>query len=147
MTNRILIVDDDREFAKSVALRCRSLGFEVETANTPLDAVMSMSAHTPDLLCLDVNMPTGNGLDLCEYLIREGQALRTPVIILSGQTDRETIYRSLQLRTRFVRKSTDLWPDLKAAISELLPSCHGNECALAAAPAASKPISQEPIYD
>ena len=77
-TERILVVDDDREFAESIAMRCRGLGFEVETASTPLAAIANMVAHPPDLLCLDVNLPTGNGLDLCEYLVRDqGRAANT----------------------------------------------------------------------
>ena len=123
MTNKtMLIVDDDREFAEAIALRCRSIGFDVETACSPLAAVVSMTAHPPDLLCLDVHMPTGNGLDFCEFVVRERKGPLLPVIILTGQTDRETIYRSIDLYTRYVHKSTNLWNDLQAAIEELLPS-------------------------
>ena len=118
---RILVVDDDHEFAESIAMRCRGLGFEVETAGTPLAAIASMVAHPPDLLCLDVNMPTGNGLDLCEYLVRESAAPQVPVIVLTGQTDRETIFRSASLRTRYLYKSPDVWERLRPVLEELLP--------------------------
>jgi len=120
-TKRILVVDDDREFAESIAMRCRDLGFEVETASTPLAAVASMVTHPPDLLCLDVNLPTGNGLDLCEYLVRDSRAPQLPVIVLTGQTDRETIFRSTSLRTRYLHKSPDVWRRLRPVIEELLP--------------------------
>jgi len=120
-TERILVVDDDHEFAESIAMRCRGLGFEVETACTPLAAIASMVAHPPDLLCLDVNMPTGNGLDLCEYLVRDSAAPQMPVIVLTGQTDRETIFRSASLRTRYLYKSTDVWERLRPVLEELLP--------------------------
>ena len=121
-SERILVVDDDREFAESIAARCRGLGFEVETAGTPLAAIASMVAHPPDLLCLDVNLPTGDGLDLCEYLVRDRAAPQIPVIVLTGQTDRETIFRSAQLRTRYLHKSTDVWQRLRPLIEKLLPS-------------------------
>jgi DNA-binding response OmpR family regulator len=120
-TERILVVDDDREFAESIATRCRGLGFEVETACTPLAAIASMVAHPPDLLCLDVNLPTGNGLDLCEYLVRDSTEPQLPVIVLTGQTDRETIFRSTSLRTRYLHKSPDVWQRLRPVIEELLP--------------------------
>ena len=120
-TERILVVDDDREFAETIALRCRGLGFDVETACTPLAAIASMVAHPPDLLCLDVNLPTGNGLDLCEYLVRDATRPQMPVIVLTGQTDRETIFRSTRLRTRFLHKSPDVWQRLQSMIEELLP--------------------------
>jgi len=117
---RVLLVEDDREFADSIAVRCRSLGLCVETASTHLAAVVSMTARPPDLLCLDVNMPTGNGLDLCEYLISDADRPVKPVIVLTGRTDRETLERSRRLRTRYVRKSTDVWLHLRLAIMELL---------------------------
>jgi CheY-like chemotaxis protein len=120
-TERILVVDDDHEFAESIAMRCRGLGFEVKTAGTPLAAIASMVAHPPDLLCLDVNMPTGNGLDLCEHLVRDRAAPQMPVIVLTGQTDRETIFRSASLRTRYLYKSPDVWERLRPVLEELLP--------------------------
>jgi len=120
-TERILVVDDDREFAESIARRCRGLGFEVDTASTPLAAIASMVAHPPDLMCLDVNLPTGNGLDLCEYIVRDRAAPQIPVIVLTGQTDRETIFRSVSLRTRYLHKSPDIWQRLRPVIEELLP--------------------------
>src|SRR5262245_57048966 len=120
-TKRILVVDDDREFVQSIAMRCRDLGFEVETASTPLAAVASIVAHPPDLLGLEVNLPTGNGLDLCEYVVRDSSAPQLPVIVLSGQTDRETIFRATALRTRFLYKSPDVWRRLRPVIEELLP--------------------------
>jgi DNA-binding response OmpR family regulator len=80
-----------------------------------------MLAHPPDLLCLDVSLPTGNGLDLCEYLVRESSAHQMPVIVLTGRTDRETVFRSATLRTRYLYKSTDVWQRLRLLIERLLP--------------------------
>ena len=121
-TERILVVDDDHEFAESIAMRCRGLGFDVGIAPTPLAAIANMVAHPPDLLCLDVNLPTGDGLDLCEYLVRDKVAPQMPVVVLTGQTDRETIFRSAQLRTHYLHKSTDVWQRLRPLIEKLLPS-------------------------
>jgi DNA-binding response OmpR family regulator len=118
---RILVVDDDREFAESIAMRCRGLGFETKTASTPLAAIAAMVTHPPDLLCLDVNLPTGNGLDLCQHLVRDSTRPELPVIILTGQTDRETIFRTSSLRTGFIYKSPDVWRRLRPLIEELLP--------------------------
>src|SRR5262245_13146321 len=120
-TERILVVDDDREFAESIALHCCDLGYDVETAYTPLAAVERLVDHPPDLLCLDVNLPTGDGLDLCEYLVRNSTARRMPVITLTGQCDCKTIFRSAQLGTRYLHKSPDVWQRLRPLIEELLP--------------------------
>lgn len=118
---QILVVDDDHDFSESVAMRCRSLGFKAETAATPLAAIAKLISHPPDLLCVDVNLPTGNGLDLCEYLLRNSTAPQIPVIVLTGHTDRETIFRSAMLRARYLYKSTDTWRRLRPLIEKLLP--------------------------
>ena len=118
--NRILVVDDDRDFSESISLRCRGLGYEAETADTPLAAVVSMEAHPPDLLCVDVGLPSGNGLDLCEFIVRGSKGPPKPVIILTGRTDEATIRRSRLLGTRYISKSPDLWQRLRPAIEELL---------------------------
>jgi CheY-like chemotaxis protein len=123
---RVLVVDDDRDLAESIAMRCRGRGWDAEAACSPLAAVVSMTSCPPDLLCLDVNMPTGNGLDLCEYLVRDSGGHRTPVIILTGQVDIETVRRAKRLETRYICKSTDVWQRLRPAIEELLderPRC------------------------
>jgi CheY-like chemotaxis protein len=117
---KILVVDDDRDFAESIAMRCRGRGWDAEAACSPLAAVESMTSHPPDLFCLDVNMPTGNGLDLCEYLVRDTSGIQTPVIILTGQMDLETVRRAKRLQTRYICKSTDIWQRLRPEMEELL---------------------------
>ena len=117
---RILVVDDDREFAESMVMRCRSRGWSAQVACTPLAAVQSMVSFAPDLLCLDVHMPTGNGLDLCEYLARGGTGPQKPVVILTGASDMEIVRRSQQLDTRYVQKSTNVWAQLRPVIEQLL---------------------------
>jgi DNA-binding response OmpR family regulator len=117
---RILIVDDDPALTDSIARRCRDLGLEVDTARNTLTAVSILGLRPPDLVCLDVNMPTGNGLDVCEFLLRDSAAANTPVIVLTGCTSRRTISRCRALRATYVHKSTDLWQDLRPVIEELL---------------------------
>lgn len=117
---RILVVDDDRDLAESLAIRCRGLGYEVDTADTPLAAVVSMEHHPPDLLCIDVGLPSGDGLDVCEHIVRAAKGPPKPVIVLTGRTDESTIRRTLALGARYMSKSPDLWQRLRPAIEEML---------------------------
>jgi hypothetical protein len=43
------------------------------------------------------------------------------VIVLTGQSDRETIFRSASMRTRYLHKSPEVWHRLRSVIEELLP--------------------------
>jgi len=53
----LLIVDDDPEFASSVATVCRADGHEVVTVHTAADALASVAQRRPDGLLLDVMFP------------------------------------------------------------------------------------------
>jgi DNA-binding response OmpR family regulator len=118
---RILLVDDDRDLVELLAARCREMGFTVDTACNPLTAVTSMTSYPPDLFCLDVNMPTGNGLDVCQFLLRGTRVPSKPVIILTGRCDHDTICRCVELQAHYVRKTTDIWQHLRPTIEKLLP--------------------------
>jgi CheY-like chemotaxis protein len=53
----LLIVDDDPEFAASVATVCAAAGHDVLTACTPAQALVSMAERRPDGILLDVMFP------------------------------------------------------------------------------------------
>ncbi len=83
----VLIADDDRELGQILARRMEGLGLEVRLAFNALEALNLAHAARPDLICLDVNMPVGNGLCVSEMLAHDEQLSSVPVIILSGRTD------------------------------------------------------------
>lgn len=60
---RVLVVDDNRDGAESMADMLRLLGHEVVTAYDGLDAVERADAFRPDVILMDVGMPRLNGLD------------------------------------------------------------------------------------
>jgi CheY-like chemotaxis protein len=53
----LLIVDDDPEFASSVATVCQADGHDVATVHTPADALASVAQRRPDGILLDVMFP------------------------------------------------------------------------------------------
>ena len=117
---RVLIVDDDAELVLVLATRCRRIGLEVQTAHNALTALTRMEEAIPDLVCLVVNMPTANGLGICELLAADPRTAEIPVIVLTGQRDAETIKRCRNLRARYMHKSGDLWKRVEPMIYELI---------------------------
>ena len=118
---RILLLDDDRDFVQAIATRCGHLGYHVETALNPLTAIQIITVRPPDLICLDVEMPTGDGLSICEFLSTSQAMRNTPVIIMTGRNDSETIRRCGSLKAHYVHKTPDLWQRLEPLIAELAP--------------------------
>jgi two-component system response regulator RegX3 len=85
MTDRILLVDDDPLLVESVRFSLERAGYEVRTAGTQAEALQAARAAPPDLALLDIGLPDGDGLRLCEAL----QLHRAvPVIFLTAH-DRE----------------------------------------------------------
>jgi len=118
---KVLLVDDDIEFVKALAERCLSLGMEVQKAHNTLTALTILGLGTPDIICLDVEMPTGNGLGVREFLMSNPSVARVPVIMLTGHRNEGTIRRCAELRARYVHKTPDYWPHLKRAFYEIRP--------------------------
>ncbi len=79
---RILIVEDDRLLNKTLAYNFTVGGYDVTSAVNAAQA-LSLLAGTPyDLVLLDVNLPDGNGFDLCRQFLP--QRPDTMVIFLTA---------------------------------------------------------------
>lgn len=77
---RILIVDDDADFADSLAWLLRHKGHEVHTAGNGLDAVAAFVARAFDVIFLDVRLPGLTGHDLARW-VRGHEGERPPYLI------------------------------------------------------------------
>lgn len=82
---KILLVDDDSELTAVVAESLEKVGHRSEICHTKLEAIQTLGNSSFDLLVLDVNLPDGNGFELCrEYRSRGGSS---PIIMLTGMSD------------------------------------------------------------
>ncbi|MBI3469448.1 MAG: response regulator [Planctomycetes bacterium] len=141
MTKRILIVDDDRDLTSILARRCAALGLVAATAHDAPEALSMIQAASPDLICLDVTLPSGDGICLCETLAADEKLSKTPVIILTGRSDEEVVRRCHALCAYYVPKCADVWPRIEPLLHELLGP-------LSAAPAFDRQLSAvDAIFD
>ena len=118
----ILIADDDSDLADALAVRCRQLGFNVVIAYDGLAASSQIAERPFDLVCVDVNMPFGNGIDVCRMLAADDTLASLPVVVLTCRSDEETVRRCRLLGVHYVLKSHDLWERIKPLLLELLQS-------------------------
>jgi DNA-binding response OmpR family regulator len=68
---RILVVEDERTIAESIAVRLRAEGFAVELAHDGPGAVVKARASRPDLVVLDIMLPGFDGLEVCRRIQAE----------------------------------------------------------------------------
>ncbi len=83
--NRILVIDNEPGLLEVIRIRLEANGYEVLTAQDPLEGLELAKEERPDLIILDVIMPKVNGLRLLRILKREDETKDVPVIILSVQ--------------------------------------------------------------
>jgi PAS domain S-box-containing protein len=81
---RLLIVDDLRDSADSLAMLMRIMGHEVHTAYDGEEAIAQATALHPDVLVLDVGMPKPNGLDVCRHIRAQPWGKGALVVALTG---------------------------------------------------------------
>lgn len=80
---KILIIDDDRGFLKSLHSLLSYKNYDVEIKSDPVEAQRMLQENSYDCMLLDVNMPRLSGLDLLDSLGTLNS--NTPVIMISGQ--------------------------------------------------------------
>lgn len=81
---RILVIDDEVSFARMVKLNLEKSGFEVRVENHAMFAVAAAREFLPDLILLDVIMPTMDGGDVSKQIKRDKNLKNTPIIFLTA---------------------------------------------------------------
>jgi DNA-binding response OmpR family regulator/HPt (histidine-containing phosphotransfer) domain-containing protein len=87
---KVMIVDDDLDWLRTLPTLLKPWGFKVTTLADPQQFWTVLQAVTPDMLVLDVNMPQIDGFALCQVLRSDPHWRRLPVLFLSVLTDSKT---------------------------------------------------------
>ena len=65
---RLLVVEDEADLADAIALGLRREGYAVDVANDGEEALVKASVYPYDLVCLDLNLPSLDGREICRRL-------------------------------------------------------------------------------
>jgi two-component system copper resistance phosphate regulon response regulator CusR len=79
---RILLVEDEEDFARLLARGLRERSYAVDIAGNGVDAIEKAAVYAYDLAILDVLLPGINGLEVCRTL-RE-RAFTAPILMLTA---------------------------------------------------------------
>ena len=90
---RILIVEDEPDYASIVQGYLEKEGFEVDIAYNGVEGLEKVVANPPDAVLLDVMMPEKDGYKLCKELKRDPRYAGIPVILLTAVGDHVTTTR------------------------------------------------------
>jgi two-component system alkaline phosphatase synthesis response regulator PhoP len=85
MTQRILIIEDEADLARGLALNLRAEGYQVDTASTGDAGLDRALRERPDLVLLDVMLPGVSGFDVCRDLRQHG--FDAPIVMLTARAE------------------------------------------------------------
>ena len=119
MSQRILMVDDDKDLVYLVKVALEADGFEVITASDGEQALQLVKTNVPDLMIVDLTMPIMNGWHFSLKVRADTRYKTTPIIILSGLVDREAAGEEYEGCTFYLPKPFDIFKMIEK-IKELL---------------------------
>lgn len=89
---RVLVVDDELQIVRGLKVILRNAGFTVEAAATKADALDAVAVRPPDVMVLDLVLPDGSGVEVCEEVRNWSQL---PILVLSALGDQREKVRAL----------------------------------------------------
>jgi two-component system alkaline phosphatase synthesis response regulator PhoP len=98
--SRILIVEDDPAIRSAAAISLRKIGYHVHEVGTLREGEIAAEKGS-DLIVLDLNLPDGNGLDLCRKIaVLPASAGGMPVFIITSKGTTDDIVLGLEAGAR-----------------------------------------------
>lgn len=92
----VLIVDDNSNNVKIIALALQPLNFKLVIATSGKTAIEMVEKTRPDLVLLDVMMPGMDGYETCRIIKSKEENTNLPVIFLTALTDKENTLKGFE---------------------------------------------------
>lgn len=90
---KVMVVDDDPAILDMLATLLHPWGLQVIPVQDPQNFWQTLTETIPDLLVLDVEMPTLSGLELCQVVRQDPRWGDLPILVFTAHTDMATIQR------------------------------------------------------
>ena len=104
---KVLICEDDIVVLKAISVAVQNEKAEAIAMKDGERALSYLKDNEVDLIITDIHMPLKNGDDILK-LVREDQQKKTPIIMISSDTEEEVIKMALKLGVdEFIEKPID----------------------------------------
>ncbi len=100
MPQKILVFENDSDFAGELKVGFEQLGAEVEVVNDGPTGLERAAEGRPDVILLTIELPGMNGFLVCKKIKKSPGVQDIPLIILSSEASEETFEQHKKLRTR-----------------------------------------------
>lgn len=116
---KILTIDDQQLILLSVEKRLTELGYEVKIASSGVAGIAAIDSFDPDMVIVDINMPDLSGIEVIQH-IRIVRKLHIPILVMSGNTNENTILESYNLGIDDYMKKPVSLDEMVARINRIL---------------------------
>lgn len=117
---RILIIDDSRTIRKYIDAMLKEQNAQVTEAEDGLTGYNLATGGVFDLIISDIVMPGLNGLEVCSRLKIHPVAQKTPIILISSETNDEWIEQGFKAGASAFVKKAEIDNQLIEAINQVL---------------------------
>ncbi len=122
VNKKIIIVDDDNFLLDMYSLKFTERGFDVSASLGSLDLLQKLrSGFIPDIVLLDIVMPSMDGFEVLEAIKKENLAKGATKIILSNRGQQEDIDRGISLGAKgYIVKATATPTEVVDKVMEIM---------------------------
>ena len=106
MTEKILVVDDEREIRDLLSIYLSEDGYDVISASNGEEAIGLAQTEDPQVILMDVKMPGLDGIETCKRLRENEKTKFIPVIMVTAYQDRD-VEAYLEGADDFINKPFD----------------------------------------
>lgn len=122
MNYKVLVIDDEPMSRALLRLTLQENNFDVMEANDGLAALTMIGQQQPDLIIVDVVMPSLSGLDLCRIVRQNNQFGTIPILIVSAKAQMEAVRAGMLAgATHYLTKPISR-RELVRVVTRLLPA-------------------------
>ena len=93
---RILVVDDEEDLLELVRYNLTKEGYRVDCVGSGEEALKSARRDPPDLIVLDLMLPSVDGLEVCRRLKSEAKTRDVPVVMLTAKGEEADMIAGLE---------------------------------------------------
>ncbi|CAM4415727.1 Response regulator receiver domain-containing protein [Pedobacter westerhofensis] len=115
----VFIVEDNEDIGYILDFYLSDEGYKVSVFSNITAFKAALTLNKPDIFILDVMLPDGNGIDLCNELKSDPESRDLPVLMMSANTTAEKVTDSTRA-DGFIKKPFDLLAVQQALYNTLL---------------------------
>jgi two-component system alkaline phosphatase synthesis response regulator PhoP len=95
--DRILVVDDEEDLLELIHYNLSKEGYRVTCVASGEQALSEARSNPPDLIVLDLLLPSVDGLEVCKLLKNDSRTKHVPIVMLTAKGEEADMVTGLEL--------------------------------------------------